>query len=166
MRTAKPLKDRLLAKIAVAEGTGCWLWTGPLRPDGYVQIQVVGRGLVYAHRVAYEEWIGPIPEGLTLDHVHARGCRHRHCMNPAHLEPVTHAENMRRSATTMRAHCPQNHPYDEENTGRGAKGERVCRICSRATKRRYKERQRALAVVKDADGRSRVEGALAEAVAA
>ncbi len=74
---------------------GCWLWTGLLYPHGYAQFRVNGAN-VGAHRWSYEHHVGPIPEGLTIDHVHARGCRHRHCVNPDHLEAVTAAENNRR----------------------------------------------------------------------
>ena len=74
---------------------GCWLWTGLLYPHGYAQFTVAGRN-VSGHRWSYEHHFGPIPEGLSIDHVHARGCRHRHCVNPDHLEAVTQAENNRR----------------------------------------------------------------------
>lgn len=81
-----------------------------------------------AHRVAYEEIMGPVPEGLELDHL----CRTRSCVNPSHLEPVTHRENMNRGdvATRRKTHCPKGHPYDEENTGI-YNGYRNCRACAR-----------------------------------
>ena len=80
----------------------CWLWTGKLTADGYPLFRVKRDHplepwtYVRAHRWAYEAQVGAIPEGLTLDHVRERGCHHRHCVNPAHLEPVTRAENTRR----------------------------------------------------------------------
>ncbi len=74
---------------------GCWLWTAHVHPrTGYVQFRIGGRKgkMVLAHRWAYERFTGPIPAGLELDHL----CRVRHCVNPAHLEPVTRSENRRR----------------------------------------------------------------------
>lgn len=78
---------------------GCWLWMGGKTAAGYGQFSVGGRSgkTVYAHRWSYEHHVGPIPAGLTIDHVHANGCRHHHCVNPAHLEAVTQAENNRRA---------------------------------------------------------------------
>lgn len=74
---------------------GCWLWTGALSDDGYGQFQL-GCRRVIAHRFAYELCVGPIPDGLHIDHVYANGCRYRNCVNPNHLEPVTPKENTRR----------------------------------------------------------------------
>jgi HNH endonuclease len=73
----------------VEQGEGCWLWTGAI-DRGYGQF--VWNGRKRAHRVAYELIIGPIPEGLELDHL----CRNKSCVRPEHLEPVTKAENIRR----------------------------------------------------------------------
>ncbi len=70
---------------------GCWRWTGSVTPQGYGMFAFSDEGK-RAHRVMYELLVGPIPEGLTLDHL----CRVRHCVNPEHLEPVTLAENVRR----------------------------------------------------------------------
>lgn len=88
------LVDRWDAKV---DKTGdCWLWTGAINNKGY-GVFATDEGNQLAHRVSYVMFVGPIPEGLELDHVYARGCRHRHCVNPDHLEAVTHAENVRRT---------------------------------------------------------------------
>lgn len=109
--------------------TGCWLWLGTLDNKGYGRI---GRGSL-AHRVAYELVVGPIPEGLELDHL----CRTPACCNPAHLDPVTHAENMRRGAWGRRSQCKNGHPFAGPNaTG----GRRVCRQCAQQRNTAYERR--------------------------
>ena len=85
---------RFWSKVAITPS--CWLWLGHTDRDGYGALDVAGK-FTRAHRFAYEELVGPIPEGLTLDHVVAWGCRHKNCVNPTHLEPVSAAENTRRS---------------------------------------------------------------------
>lgn len=93
-----PLRERFEAKYVVTPG-GCWRWIGTRTPEGYGQIRVAVGEVAYAHRVAYELLVGPIPEGLHIDHL----CRVRACVNPAHLEPVTQAENNRRAASVRMA---------------------------------------------------------------
>lgn len=105
-------------------GDGCWEWPGAKTGNGY---GVIGRGRrgegnVLVHRAAYEELVGPIPEGQHLDHL----CRNKACLRPAHLEPVSQAENNRRQAAA-RTSCPQGHPYD----GRTFQGYRRCLTCHR-----------------------------------
>lgn len=116
----------------------CWLWTasggrgyGIFYPNG-------ARSGRAAHRFAYELLVGPIPEGMQLDHL----CRVRRCVNPAHLEPVTGFENRLRGTNAiarniLKTHCDHNHPFDEANT-RHWKGERICRACSRERARTYR----------------------------
>jgi len=88
--------DRFWSKVRLCPRDGCWLWTGAPNADGYGRFQRrLATGvyrMVKAHRYAYELLVGPIPEGLTLDHL----CLHRLCVRPSHLEPVTNAENVRR----------------------------------------------------------------------
>jgi hypothetical protein len=75
-------------------GTPCWTWRGRLDAKGYAKVNWRRCGHQYAYRMSYVLFVGPIPEGLEIDHV----CKIRNCVNPAHLEPVTHVENMRRSS--------------------------------------------------------------------
>lgn len=91
------VRARFLAKVRMIPG-GCWLWmagrTGPTGTDrrgGYGSFWD-GHRMRAAHLVSYEMFVGPIPPGLTLDHL----CRVRHCVSPADLEPVTRTENTRR----------------------------------------------------------------------
>lgn len=90
----RPLLDRFEDKYMPEPNSGCWLWLASLRANGYGQVGRGGRGsgMELAHRAAYNLYVGPIPDGLVLDHL----CRVRACVNPAHLEPVTNTENLRR----------------------------------------------------------------------
>jgi hypothetical protein len=123
----------------------CWLWTGN-QTHGYGSIRVEGHHL-RVHRVVYEAMRGPIPEGLTIDHL----CRVRNCVNPAHLEPVTAVENVMRGETitginARKTHCVHGHPFDAENTRIRPDGSRACRECKRLeytpkTGRRWRKRK-------------------------
>lgn len=131
----------------VERSPGCWRWTGspskgPCGGYGYFKVDGKRRR---AHIVSYELLVGPVPKGLVLDHVAARGCTSKMCVNPAHLEPVTRAENARRAREARgRAGdlCVQGHPFD----GLDSRGYRSCSICLRAASRRYKQRVRAARV--------------------
>ena len=121
----------------------CHLWTAGLDADGYGRFGLNGRNRK-AHVVSYEIQVGPIPSGLEPDHL----CRVRRCVNDAHLEPVTRAENMRRgdgpallrARQLAKTHCPQGHPYIGENLI-VRHGQRSCRICKCASDhRRYAKR--------------------------
>jgi hypothetical protein len=83
--------ERFKSYIIYRPGTRCWLWCGSTDTSGYGKI-LVRRKLIPAHRLAYEYYVGPIPAGLEIDHL----CRVRHCVNPDHLEAVTHRENLMR----------------------------------------------------------------------
>jgi hypothetical protein len=128
---------------------GCVLYTGCITNRGYGQISVNGTQKL-AHRAIYELTVGAIPDGLDLDHTcHNRDvscmggddCAHRRCINVEHLEPVTGAENTRRGKSWAingtKTHCPQDHPYDSENT-HVYDGRRYCRACNNALKARKK----------------------------
>lgn len=130
---------RLLARAERAP-SGCLLLRKASASDGYGRIRVDGR-LMLAHRAAYDLIVGPIPDGLGLDHTchnqdpTCRGgaaCIHRRCIAVEHLEPVPGPENTRRGKSWLingsKTHCPQGHPYDTENTNL-YDGRRYCRTC-------------------------------------
>ncbi len=87
--------EKLLLNRRIDPITGCWRWTGHHIHSGYGQLRIAKKAWS-PHRLAYTLWIGPIPSGMVVDHVYERGCRYRDCMNPAHLEAITQAENNRR----------------------------------------------------------------------
>ena len=151
-RHAPPL-DRFWASISPEPNTGCWLWLGYLSPGasknknmGYGQFQVQNRRMP-AHRFSYETFVGPVQEGLEIDHK----CKLPCCVNPDHLEAVTHHENMRRSGAMFKAaavhkaktHCPRGHAYAGDNVFINSSGGRSCRECVRAQSRdSYHRRKR------------------------
>jgi hypothetical protein len=128
---------RLLArfwdKVHVLDN-GCWEWQGG-KSRGYGYSSWRGRNH-QVHRLAFERLVGPIPEGLTIDHL----CRNRACVNPVHLEPVTMRENILRgdglaAREARRTHCVEGHEYSDANTYR-SRGKRLCRECRRTKYRR------------------------------
>ncbi len=144
-----PAHERIMARVTV-DSNDCWIFTGATNSRGYGFIQL-GRGIGTdrTHRVMYRHLVGPIPEGLTLDHL----CANTACCNPAHLEPVTRSENTKRQWAEGRAdpgrsqrektHCPQGHPYDEANTCH-SNGRRHCRACGRIRAREATARKKLL----------------------
>lgn len=120
-RTAQ---DRFWANVEKSET--CWLWTGYVKPNGYASFYPGGGrhvGKVYAHRFAHELANGPIPDGMEVDHT----CNVRNCVNPSHLEVVTHRANLDR-AKDRRTHCKAGHPLTADNLYLW-RGDRFCRTC-------------------------------------
>jgi hypothetical protein len=141
-------EERFWAKV---EPTGfCWNWTAAREYSGHGMFNLgaeYDRRPVRAHRFAYETLVGLIPEGLELDHL----CRNRACVNPDHLEPVTHEENMRRGfapsqALNRRGVCAQGHDTrNDENVFIAKSGRRTCKICAARRQREYLDRKKAAA---------------------
>ncbi len=109
----------------------CWVWTAAtnLRYGWFSS----DHATTLAHRFAYEEFVGEIPPGMDIDHL----CRNRLCVNPAHLEPVTRQENLRRGLNgKLKTHCAHGHEWNDENVYRRSNGSAYCVICHRANVRR------------------------------
>jgi hypothetical protein len=130
------LPERFWSKVQLRP-TGCWEWTASLS-TGYGQCFIGGR-VDKAHRVTYMALVGPIPEGLVLDHL----CRNRACCNPEHLEPVSNKENILRGVSpsanqARRTHCRKGHPLEGENLSPGQVliGKRGCRTCHNVAARK------------------------------
>lgn len=131
-RRGAPLIERIEERIARTDG--CWFWLGPLNADGYGSITVKGK-LVGAHRASYVAYVGEIPTGLVIDHL----CRNRACVNPGHLEAVTHTENVRRGDSAVRGtHCGSGHEYTPENI----RWIRQCVACHKQARVRYLKRKK------------------------
>ena len=136
------LPSALELRIIPEPNSGCWLWLGALsRGYGRTTIYHSQFHEHYAHRVIYRLLIGSIPDGLTLDHK----CRVRHCVNPAHLEPVPIGVNVLRGESasgvnSRRTSCVHGHELSGENLYE-YKGHRFCRACNRRNALRWYHRQ-------------------------
>lgn len=124
----------------VDKSDDCWLWMGSRTSSGYGRWWISERRWVRAHRVAYELAKGPIPSGLEIDHL----CRVRHCVNPAHLEAVSHKENVLRGEgdyNARKTQCKNGHEFTAENTYVRPTGGRACRTCRRGWKSAHNRRR-------------------------
>lgn len=133
--------DRLVEHIDFTPD--CWVWTGNRHEAGYGRI-MIDRVLWRAHRAVYEATVGPIPDGLHIDHL----CRNRACVNPDHLEPVTEQVNILRGVSphalnARKTHCQEGHPFAGDNLLLWADGKRRCRICMTERNRQTTARRRA-----------------------
>lgn len=133
---ALPVGERIRASVTIDE-RGCWVWQKSTLAGGYGQIWVGSRTdgtrrRQVAHRASYEAFVGPVPDGLFLDHL----CRNRACVNPDHLEPVSTQTNIRRGVAppainAAKTHCKRGHEFTLENTYMN-QGKRYCRQCRAA----------------------------------
>lgn len=144
---AKPLPPltpaiaaRFWSKVNVGLAHECWNWKAFVHPAGYGYFQM-GRGrTAYAHRVSYLFYVGPVPDGMTLDHL----CRNRACVNPTHLEVVSNKVNALRgdsfsAENARKTHCKAGHPLSGENLylkhRPNGTVSRICLTCRRAHQR-------------------------------
>lgn len=131
-------EERFWEKVDRSGGPdACWLWTASQQGGGYGQFWT-GSQLQVAHKYSYELVHGPVPDGMEVDHVWARGCTNRHCVNPAHLEAVPQQINNLRSNSlsaqnARKTHCKHGHEFTPENTyvRPGVRGGRDCMTCRR-----------------------------------
>lgn len=138
-----PVEARFLQKVD--QSGECWEWKAQRIWSGYGSFFLNGKH-VGAHRAAYRLFVGPIPDGLTIDHL----CRNRACVRPSHLEVVSGRENtLRGDAVTAinarKAWCSHGHPFDAANTYFGPGGRRSCRACGRFRTAKWEAGRRASA---------------------
>jgi len=116
----------------------CWLWIPAHVRNGYGSIRV-GKKVINAHKYFYETLVGKVPKGKELDHL----CRIPACVNPKHLEPVSHRENVLRGkvgfCNANKTHCPEGHPYSKENTYIQVKKTTKIRQCMTCRRLYYKK---------------------------
>jgi hypothetical protein len=143
------IRADILNKSVPEPNSGCWLWEGLLNEDGYGVRMCRAWRTKSAHRVSYIAFVGAIPEGLTIDHL----CRVRCCVNPQHLEAVTHKVNTLRGNRVIpllnldrglrnreKTHCLRGHPLSGDNLYMNPSGARTCRACVRMHHAYYRGR--------------------------
>jgi hypothetical protein len=137
------VKAKLMSRVVVDSATGCWLWTGGKTKDGYGLMAVPGtRKLVYVHRLAFELFNRELASGECALHK----CDVRNCVRPDHLFGGTRTDNAADKVAKGRqrgkvwATCKRGHEWTPENTGHDWRGDRFCRICSRAGYKRRRQR--------------------------
>lgn len=123
----KTYRDSFMERVSPEPNTGCWMWMGFVDAKGYGRTRKTG-----AHRAGYEVLVGPIPDGLELDHT----CNVHCCVNPDHLRPATRQENAKGRQRDQKF-CKQGHAFTPENTRWDNRGWRQCRTCLKAAARKY-----------------------------
>jgi hypothetical protein len=133
--------DKILWARVNKTADGCWLWTGSTNDNGYGKITIHHpvKKTLSVHRLVYSLLVGPVPPGSELDHV----CKTRTCCNPAHLEPVSHRENVLRTDAAHKTHCKHGHEFTPENTLLNPRGHRLCRACAKLRNQAYHKRKAA-----------------------
>ena len=140
LKSTGTLAERFWPKVDKRGPTDCWPWTAYKNEAGYGTL-TVNRVVHFAHRISYELNVGPIPEGMHIDHVLKRGCTRKDCVNPGHLEPVTPRENTIRAPKSLpslniaKTHCKHGHEFTQDNIYVGPNGGRRCRKCRAEQKR-------------------------------
>ena len=141
-RECQPVEPRLWSKVD--KTATCWVWRGLLDTSGYGQIKVNGK-FKQVHRVVFELLVGPVPLNLELDHL----CRNKACVNPDHLESVTHQVNVLRGCgppamNARKTHCPEGHALTKDNLVKCLLPARQCHKCMLEYWRQsyYKRKQR------------------------
>jgi hypothetical protein len=132
--------DRLMFRTALLVN-GCWEWRGARNQKGYGNIRIESYGPAKsAHRVAYAELVGPIPDGMEIDHL----CKNRACINPQHLEAVTRTTNIQR-VDQRKSVCKNGHEMTPANTRiyttKQGYEARKCSACAREFTRQYRLRK-------------------------
>lgn len=138
------IKERFMRKVE--QGPGCWMWRGFTRDTGYGSFWWPEK-VIPAHRAAYLLFHGPIPDGMTVDHI----CFQPSCVNPDHLQLLTLSQNAARQRKALSDYCQRGHEFTPENTmiqlnrtGSGRRSHyRLCRACREESQRRRIERRRA-----------------------
>lgn len=136
MKVIVDWKSHFLTYVSPEPNSGCWLWTGSCKEKGYGLFSRPGKGSRSAHRFSYTAFVGEIPRGYQIDHK----CRVPSCVNPAHLEAVTPAENNKRSQSfsavnARKTHCKRGHALTPDNIAPAyiRHGWRICITCKRLT---------------------------------
>jgi hypothetical protein len=138
------LTDRKFDSKAIADSSGCLLWTGPIdRKDGYGRFYDGSGKTTGAHQYAFRRAYGPVPEGKVVDHI----CRTRNCVNHSHLRAISAVENTMigegiAAMNAAKTYCAHGHPLFGENLYVRPNGERDCRKCRSAANLRYKRKKR------------------------
>lgn len=132
------VNERFWNNIEVGD---CWLWLGGVNPGGYGKgYDSESKKMRLAHRLVWQELVGPIPDKLTIDHL----CQNKRCVNPDHMEVVDRVTNWRRAPhyKSRRQFCRQGHPLLYTRSD----GRRSCEICGRiqrhAANKRLRHRRR------------------------